>query len=87
MVRGKNYAQLILYDRDGNERMPFVQEGKMCQYLISFAAVKGVTTALGSDTMFIDEALEQHRLIIHKDGTNHTKYCRERNTSYFSVTE
>ena len=56
VVRGKNYAQLILYDRDGNERMPFVQEGKMCQYLISFAAVKGVTTALGSDTMFIDEA-------------------------------
>ena len=55
VVRGKNYAQLILYDRDGNERMPFVQEGKMCQYLISFAAVKGVTTALGSDTMFIDE--------------------------------
>ena len=56
VVRGKNYAQLILYDRDGNERMPFVQEGKMCQYLISFAAVKGVTTALGSETMFIDEA-------------------------------
>lgn len=56
VVRGRNYAQLILYDRDGNERMPFVQEGKMCQYLISFAAVKGVTTALGSETMFIDEA-------------------------------
>ena len=53
VVRGRNYAQLILYDRDGNERMPFVQEGKMCQYLISFAAVKGVTTALGLSLIHI----------------------------------
>lgn len=54
--RGKNYAQLVLLDRDGNERLPFIQEGKMCQYLISFAVVKGVTSALGYNNIYIDEA-------------------------------
>lgn len=54
--RGKNLAQLVLTDSSGNERMPFVQEGKMCQYLISFAAIRGVTEALGSDAVYIDEA-------------------------------
>lgn len=56
IYRGKSYAQLVLRDPSGNERLPHIQEGKMCQYLISFAAVKGVTTALGSDVIYIDEA-------------------------------
>lgn len=55
-TRGKNYAQLVLKDRDGIERMPFIQEGKMCQYLISFAVIKGVTAALGSNNIYVDEA-------------------------------
>lgn len=54
--RDKGYAQLFLRDPDGNDRIPSIQEGKMCQYLISFAAIVAVTSALNSSSIFIDEA-------------------------------
>lgn len=54
--RNRGYAQLLLKDLNGNDRIPSIQEGKMCQYLISFAAIVAVTSALGSSAIFIDEA-------------------------------
>lgn len=52
----KEVCELILYDSDGHESMPDISEGKLMQYLISFAAVSGITKGLGCSNLFIDEA-------------------------------
>lgn len=54
--RNIDKAYVSLKDTKGNTRMPFMQEGKLCQYLVSFAAVKGVTAAAGYHNIYIDEA-------------------------------
>ena len=54
--RNKNKAFLVLYDKYNNEILPSVQEGKMCQYLISFSAVSGVIAAHDYNNIYVDEA-------------------------------
>lgn len=52
----KAKATLHLVDADGNPRKPRISEGKLCQYLISFAAVNGVVKSLGFRNIYVDEA-------------------------------
>lgn len=49
-------AELRLIDTNGNVRKPAISEGKLCQYLINFAAVDGVVSSLGYNNIYIDEA-------------------------------
>ncbi|NBH96596.1 hypothetical protein D7Y41_02625 [Anaerotruncus sp. 1XD22-93] len=49
-------ATLRLVDSDGYSRKPKIAEGKLCQYLISFAAVNGVVRSLGYSNIYVDEA-------------------------------
>lgn len=52
----KNICKLVLKDRNGHVSLPKVGQGKLLQYLISFAAVAGITKGLGYNNLFIDEA-------------------------------
>ena len=52
----KDICELTLRDREGNEYIPDITDGKLMQYLISFAAVAGITRGLGGTNLFIDEA-------------------------------
>ncbi|MEY8333098.1 hypothetical protein AALB53_08340 [Lachnospiraceae bacterium 47-T17] len=52
----KNACKLLLHDRSGNVSSPYIGQGKLMQYLISFAAVSGITRGLGYKNLFIDEA-------------------------------
>lgn len=54
--RGNGHASLTLKDKYGNERMPEVSEGKLCQYLISFASTVSAVKGLQSTNIYIDEA-------------------------------
>ena len=54
--RGNNKASLRLIDRSGNVHLPYLSEGKLCQYLISFAATIGVVKGLNTQTVYVDEA-------------------------------
>lgn len=54
--RGAGNAFLVLVDKNGKERIPKVTEGKLCQYLISFASTVGVVQGLNTDNIYIDEA-------------------------------
>lgn len=54
--RGQNIAYLRLINKYGMERIPASQEGKMCQYLVSFGAINHVVSALGLHNIYIDEA-------------------------------
>lgn len=49
-------VELVLYDELGNEYLPDICAGKLMQYLISFAAITGITLNLGVHNIFIDEA-------------------------------
>lgn len=51
-----NKAYLNLVDQLGYVRPPYITEGKLCQYLISYAATVGVIKGLGYHNIFIDEA-------------------------------
>lgn len=53
---GKSKVDLRLIDSCGYRRKPSISEGKLCQYLISFAAIDGVVRSLGKNSIFIDEA-------------------------------
>lgn len=54
--RGNNKASLRLIDRAGNVHLPYLSEGKLCQYLISFATTIGVVKGLNTQTVYVDEA-------------------------------
>lgn len=54
--RGNGTASLTLIDKYGIERIPEVTEGKLCQYLISFASTVGAVKGLNTNNIFIDEA-------------------------------
>ena len=49
-------AILRLEDSTGFMRKPQMSEGKLCQYLISFAAVYSVVKSLGGSSIYVDEA-------------------------------
>ena len=51
-----NRAVLRLEDSSGFMRKPQMSEGKLCQYLISFAAVYSVVKSLGGSSIYVDEA-------------------------------
>ena len=53
---GSNKAYLVLKDKDGNERRPYMSEGKLLQYLVSYSCVLGVVEGLGVSNVYIDEA-------------------------------
>lgn len=52
----KSEANLVLLDKHGNEMIPDICSGKLQQYLISFAAVSGISKGLGVNNLFVDEA-------------------------------
>lgn len=54
--RGSGVANLTLKDKYGYERMPDISEGKLCQYLISFASTVGAVESLHAVSVYIDEA-------------------------------
>lgn len=53
---GSDKAFLTLKDKNGKIRIPFISEGKLCQYLISFASTVSTVMGLGASEIFIDEA-------------------------------
>lgn len=53
---GSSKAYLRLKDRKGNNRSPFVTEGKLCQYTIGFISTVSTVVGLGASIIFIDEA-------------------------------
>lgn len=53
---GSSKAQLLLVDAKGRSRLPGIQEGKLCQYLMSFASTVAAVASLGTNIIFIDEA-------------------------------
>ena len=53
---GSDKAYLTLKDKNGKTRIPFISEGKLCQYLISFASTVSTVLGLGATEIFIDEA-------------------------------
>lgn len=53
---GSSKAYLHLEDGKGNDRLPFMTEGKLCQYLISFISIVSTVMGLGASEIFIDEA-------------------------------
>lgn len=55
-LRGNGTATLTLIDKYGVERIPEITEGKLCQYLISFAATVGAVKGLGTNNIYVDEA-------------------------------
>lgn len=52
----KNSVKLRLTDDKGNVFIPYISNGKLMQYLISFYAVSGIAQSLGSHNLYIDEA-------------------------------
>lgn len=52
----KDTVKLELIGDDGYVSSPKVGEGQLMQYVISFAAVTGITRGLGFQNVFIDEA-------------------------------
>jgi hypothetical protein len=54
--RSNGIATLTLKDKYGIERIPEITEGKLCQYLISFASTVGAVKGLGTNNIYIDEA-------------------------------
>lgn len=50
----KSYLRLIR--PDGSVSMPIIGEGKLCQYLISYASVLGILRMLGYKNLYVDEA-------------------------------
>lgn len=52
----KNAVDLRLTDQNGNTSKPYVNNGKLMQYLISFASVSKIAESLGCHTLFVDEA-------------------------------
>lgn len=52
----KSEVVLELLDKDGNVLSPDMCSGKLQQYLISFAAVSGITKGLGVNNLYVDEA-------------------------------
>ena len=53
---GVSHAYLRLIDTKGNSRIPAITEGKLGQYLISFASAVATIDSLGKHNIFIDEA-------------------------------
>lgn len=53
---GSSKAYLRLKDRKGNNRSPFITEGKLCQYTIGFVSTVSTIVGLGASIIFIDEA-------------------------------
>ena len=56
LKRGTGKASLKLIDKEGRVHIPYISEGKLCQYLISFAATIGAIKGLETNTIYIDEA-------------------------------
>lgn len=54
--RGSGTATLTLIDKYGRERIPEISEGKLCQYLISFASTVGAVKGLNTNNIYVDEA-------------------------------
>lgn len=54
--RGSGMATLTLLDKYDVERIPEITEGKLCQYLISFASTVGAIKGLNTNNIYIDEA-------------------------------
>ncbi len=54
--RGAGRATLTLIDKYGVERIPEITEGKLCQYLISFASTVGAVKGLNTNNIYVDEA-------------------------------
>lgn len=54
--RGSGLATLYLIDKNNVERSPDITEGKLCQYLISFASTVGAIKSLQASNIYIDEA-------------------------------
>lgn len=52
----KNKTKMSLFDKYGREHLPRICQGKLMQYLISFAAVAGITKGLGIRNLYVDEA-------------------------------
>lgn len=53
---GSSRAYLRLIDANGNSRIPAITEGKLGQYLISFASAVATISSLGLHNIYIDEA-------------------------------
>lgn len=53
---GSSKAYLHLKDANGNGHLPFMTEGKLCQYLISFISIVSTVMGLGASEIFVDEA-------------------------------
>jgi DNA repair exonuclease SbcCD ATPase subunit len=54
--RNKLSIRLVLHDQNGKVRLPSINEGKLCQELISFACAVGIIRAAGLNKLYIDEA-------------------------------
>ena len=54
--RGKESVYLELIDKDGRVSTPAIGQGMLMQYVISYAAISSVNSALGGNSLFIDEA-------------------------------
>lgn len=52
----KSKAKMTLIDSEGHVGTPKIGQGKLMQYLVSFAACCGITKGLGFNNIFIDEA-------------------------------
>lgn len=54
---GKHHASLQMYNNKGILSVPKVSDGKCCQQLISFSAGAAIVECLGSNKLYMDEAL------------------------------
>lgn len=54
--RGRETVSLELIDKNGMVSLPEIGQGMLMQYVISYAAISSINTALGGDSLFIDEA-------------------------------
>lgn len=52
----RDIVKLRLVDQEGHVSTPDIGQGQLMQYVISFAAVSGITKGLGFKNIFIDEA-------------------------------
>lgn len=52
----KEKTRMLLHDRAGHVFTPKISQGKLMQYLISFAAISGIVRGLNVSNIFIDEA-------------------------------
>lgn len=63
---GSDKAQLVLIDQSGKKRIPYISEGKLCQYMLSFSSTVGTIKGLGKHNIYIDEAFgaaSQNKLV------------------------